>query len=82
MHRVDANKTYGEKAYWKLNNGSACCFELILEATPKKKHLLDLPYPSSQAIQVRQNTAGEIRTNTEAMFSVGFMHIDVFVFPE
>ena len=36
MHHLDANKTNGEKAKWKLHKNAAHCFEPIQLATPNK----------------------------------------------
>ena len=36
MHYMDANKTYGEKAWWQLHKNAAINIEQILEAAPHK----------------------------------------------
>ena len=36
MHHVDANKLYGEKAWWQLHKNATSCIEQVLEATPNK----------------------------------------------
>ena len=36
MHYMDANKTYGEKAWRQLHKNDASNIEQVLEATPNK----------------------------------------------
>ena len=36
MHHMDADKEYGEKAWWQLHKNAESCIEQILEATPHK----------------------------------------------
>ena len=36
MHYMDANKTYGEKAWWQLPKSAASNTEQVLEAAPHK----------------------------------------------
>ena len=37
MHYMDANKTYGEKAWRRLHKNAASNFEQVLEAAPNKE---------------------------------------------
>ena len=52
MHYMDADKTYGEKAWRQLYKNAASCTEQVLEATPNKSAAVQLPtthhenYPS------------------------------------
>ena len=43
MHHMDANKTYGEKAWRQLHKNAASNIEQILEATPYKTAVVRLP---------------------------------------
>ena len=36
MHYMDANKMYGEKAWWQLHKNAASNIEQVLEAAPDK----------------------------------------------
>ena len=36
MHYMDANKTYGKKAWWKLHKNAASNIEQVLETAPHK----------------------------------------------
>ena len=52
MYYMDANKTYGEKAWRELHKNAANNIEQVLEATPYKAGVVRLPtthhenYPS------------------------------------
>ena len=39
MHYMDASKTYGEKARWKLHKNAASNIEQVLESPPTKQQL-------------------------------------------
>ena len=42
MHYMDANKTYGDKAWWQLHKNAASNIEPVLEATPHEKAAVSL----------------------------------------
>ena len=52
MHHLDANKTYGEKAWRQLHKNAASNIEQVLETAPHKAAVAGLPtthhenYPS------------------------------------
>ena len=56
---MDANKTHGEKARWKLQKNAPSRFEQILEATPHKIALMAYNISSHKTFGV-----GEERTNS------------------
>ena len=43
MHYMDANKTYGEKAWQQLHKNAASNIEQYLEATPHKEAAVQPP---------------------------------------
>ena len=43
MQHMDANETYGEKAWWQLHKNAGSCIEQVLEATPHKTAVVRLP---------------------------------------
>ena len=51
MHHMDANKTYGEKAWLELLKNSVSCIEQDLEATPYKT---SINHPSQKLTKLDQ----------------------------
>ena len=43
MHHMDANKTYGEEAWWQLYENGACNIEQVLETAAYKTATLRQP---------------------------------------
>ena len=62
---MDANKTYGEKAWRQLHKNAASSIEQILEASPLKSALYS--HPSQELSKLdepdMQDTAGEVGTS-------------------
>ena len=69
MHHMDANKTYGEKAWQQLKKNVANCIEEVLEATPHKTAALRPPTTHHKKLSKldeldMRDTAGEVRKNS------------------
>ena len=61
MHYMDANKTYGKKAWRQLRKNAASNFEQVLEATPHKSAALRPPSRKLSKLDKpdMQDTTGE-----------------------
>ena len=69
LHRLDVNKTIGEKAKWEIQKDAMCCFEQILEAS-LYKIIVVLPLLISQTIQERRaKHAGHCQANKNEFIS-------------
>ena len=69
MHYMDANETYGEKAWWQLHKNTASNIEQVLEAPPQKRSSCMITYHPSRKLSKldepdMRDTAGEVRTNS------------------
>ena len=69
MHYMDANKTYGEKAWRQLHKNTASNFKQVLEATPSQSTNSTATYLPSRKLSKldetdMQDTTGETGTNS------------------
>ena len=67
---------YGEKAWQQSNKNATSCIEHILEAASHKTAAVRLPTshlenPSKLDEPDMKDTAGEVRTNSKAIYSCG-----------
>ena len=73
--RPEFNEMLGEKASKEICKNAICYLKQILEAAPYQKSSLP---PTSQNIQNKQDkldTAGEVRTNSQAIFLYGLLYM-------
>ena len=72
MHYINANKTYGEKAWRPLRKNSASNIEQVLEVTTHKKAAIRPPITITKTIQVRRTRhAGHCwRSNDELISDI------------
>ena len=66
MHHMDANKTYGEKAWWQLHKNAASNIEQV--STPQNSNCMATRHLSRKLSKLdepdMQDTAGEVGTNS------------------
>ena len=74
LHHLNSNKIIEQKARWQQQKNSTCYLEQLLEAASKKR--IALQKTSQWNNPDILSTAGEIRTNSEAMFFNRFIHTD------
>ena len=53
MYHTDADKAYGEKAWWQLHKNAASCIEQVLGAVSHKAESVQTPTTISKNIQIR-----------------------------
>ena len=78
---MDANKTYGEKAWRQLHKNAASNNEQILDAAPHKAPAVRPLTTQSRKLSKLdesdiRDTAGEVGTSLLVMYSYGPLHMD------
>ena len=78
---MDTNETYGKKTWRQPHKNDASNIEQVMEATPPQNSSCMTTYHLSQKLSTLDepdmwDTAGEVRTNSWAIYSCGPLHMD------